>query len=246
MRLNVVGTGSSGNCYVLAGENGESIILDAGIPFRKVLPYIPDVRKISGCLVGHEHNDHARAWQDYSMRGIPVLMSAGTYKALNQSKAMIDYFTPMLVQPMKRLRLGNYIVMPFQTQHDAAEPIGFLVKYVPTDETVLYATDTYYLRYTFPGVNYWIVECNYCEELINEETDAVLRNRLKESHMSLRRLKDALAANDLTESAKIVLVHLSDSRSDERQMVSEVTEQTGLEVVAAAAGMEIDLNLTPF
>ena len=246
MKLKVVATGSAANCYVLYSDTGESLILDAGVPVRQVLQAIPDFRKVSGCLVTHEHNDHARAWQDYSMRGIPVVMSAGTYDALNKSKAVVDYFTPTLVKPMKRLRLGNYIVMPFQTQHDATEPFGFLVKFLPTDETVLYATDTYYLRYTFPGVNYWIVECNYCEELINEETDAVLRNRLKESHMSLRRLKDALAANDLTESSKIVLVHLSDSRSNERQMVDEITEQTGLEVVAAAAGMKINLNLTPF
>ena len=246
MKLKVVATGSAANCYVLYSDSGESLILDAGVPVRQVLPAIPDFRKVSGCLVTHEHNDHARAWQDYSMRGIPVLMSAGTYKALNQSKAMIDYFTPTLVKHMKRLKLGNYFVMPFQVQHDATEPIGFLIQYRPTGETVLYATDTYYLRYTFPGVNYWVVECNYCEELINEETDAVLRNRLKESHMSLRRLKDALAANDLTETAKIVLVHLSDSRSNERQMVDEITEQTGLEVVAAAAGMKINLTLTPF
>ena len=224
MRLQVVATGSAANCYVLSSDTGESLILDAGVPVRQVHPAIPDFRKVSGCLITHEHADHARAWQDYSMRGIPVVMSKGTYTALNAKKAVVDYFTPTLVKPMQHMRLGDYIIMPFQTQHDAAESFGFLIQYRPTGETIIYATDTYYLRYTFPGVNYWIVECNYCEELIDAETDAVLRNRLKESHMCLRRLKEALISNDLTETAKIVLVHLSDSRSDEAQRVSEISD----------------------
>ena len=71
MKLKVVATGSAANCYVLYSDSGESLILDAGVPVRQVLPAIPDFRKVSGCLVTHEHNDHARAWQDYSMLGIP-------------------------------------------------------------------------------------------------------------------------------------------------------------------------------
>ena len=95
-------------------------------------------------------------------------------------------------------------------------------------------------------MNYWLVECNYCEDLVDAETDLTLRRRLKESHMSLRRLLDALQKNDLTETAKIVLVHLSDQRSDERRMVTEIQEMTGIETVAANAGMTIELERIPF
>lgn len=246
MKLYVAATGSSGNSYILSSDSGESIILDAGVPVRKVLPAIPDFRKVAGCLVTHEHNDHASCWQDYCMRGIPVIMSRGTYDALNERRSVIEYFTPMIVKPMKQLRVGRFVVLPFETQHDAAEPLGFLIRYMPTGETVLYATDTYYLRYTFPQVNYWIVECNYCEDLIDGETDIALRKRLKQSHMSLRRLKDALMANDLTEAAKIVLVHLSDQRSNEERMVREIGDLTTIETVAARAGMDIELMTTPF
>lgn len=141
--------------------------------------------------------------------------------------------------------------MPFETQHDAAEPLGYLVRHEATGETAMYATDTYYLRYTFPGIHYWIIECNYCDEILEQSVqdgtiDAGLRGRLLSSHMSLRRLKDALAANDLRTTAKIVLVHLSDSRSDEQRMVREIEEQTGIDTVAASNGMSIDLSLTPF
>ena len=73
-----------------------------------------------------------------------------------------------------------------------------------------------------------------------------LMNRLRKSHMSLARLKKTLKANDLTNTVKIVLIHLSDERSNEEQMVRELTELTGKDIWAAQNGMVIDLSLTPF
>lgn len=238
MKLYVAATGSTGNTYVLSDESGASLILDAGVPIKKVLPHIPDLRQVSACLITHEHMDHCRAWNDYALRGIRCYASEGTCKALGGALAVAT--------EGRVLSVGPWAVLPFKVQHDAVEPFGFLIRNNPTGETIVYATDTYYLRYTFLGVNYWIVECNYCDDLVDEETDAALRNRLKESHMSLRRLIDTLAANDLTETALIVLVHLSDKRSDEQRMVREIYERTGIATVAASAGMTIDLYRTPF
>ena len=247
MILHIAGTGSLGNSYVLdAGK--EALILDAGLPMRKVLPFVSDFRSVVGCLVTHEHGDHAREVLEMIHRGIKVFGSAGTKEAIGND-ALLSLFNAL--QPLKLVRIGGFAVMPFGTQHDAMEPFGYLIKYEPTGETVLYATDTYYLKYTFPGVHYWIIECNYCEEILDEEVnggkmDVGLRKRLMESHMSLRRLKDALAANDLAKTVKIVLVHLSDSRSDEMRMVNEIESMTGIETVAASNGMRIPLELIPF
>ena len=128
----------------------------------------------------------------------------------------------------------------------ATEPTGVLIRYKPTGEQIVYATDTYYLKYTFPGTTYWLVECNYCDDLIGDETDTALRKRLKESHMSLSRLEDTLRANDLTQTAKIVLAHLSDTRSDEARMIREIASLTDAEVVAAHNDELIELAKTPF
>lgn len=245
MRLYVAATGSSANCYILSSNDGESLILDAGVDSKKVLPHIPDVRRILGCLVTHEHGDHARAWLKWYFRGIPTVMSEGTFSEVNLARR-VDGVKPRLCKKLVPMTLGSFTIMPFDVQHDAAEPMGFLIRYDPTGETLVYATDTYYLKYTFPGVNYWLVECNYCEDLVDAETDLTLRRRLKESHMSLRRLRDALRKNDLNDTAKIVLVHLSDQRSDEQRMVSEIQELTGIETVAANAGMTIELERIPF
>ena len=238
MRLYVVSTGSKANAYILSADDGECVILDAGVAYKKVLPHIPDVHKVVACAVTHCHADHARAIKDFTLHGIPIITSKGTLDALGMNGKGYEELKPV--------KLNSFTIMPFAVQHDAAEPFGFLIRYNPTGETALYATDTYYLRYTFPNVNYWIIECNFCDSLIDGETDAALRNRLKESHMSLNRLCDTLKANDLSQTAKIVLVHLSDRRSDETRMVQTVNDLTGIETVAADNGMDIKLNLTPF
>ena len=238
MRLYVVSTGSKANAYILSADDGECVILDAGVAYKKVLPHIPDVHKVVACVCTHEHSDHARAIKDFTLHGIPIITSKGTLDALGMNGKGYEELKPV--------KLNSFTIMPFAVQHDAAEPFGFLIRYNPTGETILYATDTYYLKYTFPNVNYWIIECNFCDDMIDGETDAALRNRLKESHMSLDRLCDTLKANDLSQTVKIILVHLSDKRSDENRMVQTVTNLTGIETIAADADMEIDLNLTPF
>lgn len=247
MELFVLGTGSSGNAYLLQAGSS-ALLLEAGLPIRQIVRSTPDWQRVRGCLITHEHGDHAKSAEAVAQMGVKTYMSAGTAEAIHKDGCLTEF---NVVQMLSAVTVGEFTVMPFETQHDAAEPCGYLIRYEPTGETVLYATDTYYLRQTFPGVHYWIVECNYVDELMDAQQEdgkltPALRGRLKKSHMSLRRLKDTLAANDLTATRKIVLCHLSDERSDEKRMVGEIAALTGKETIAASNGMVIDLRLTPF
>lgn len=249
MQLDVFGTGSAGNCYALRAGSG-TLILDAGIPYRQALPKLGTLKGVEGVVVTHEHGDHAVAVKDWLFNGINVYATEGTIKAIQEREPIqsnrlriVEYFRPVFT--------SSYTIQPIPTQHDAEQPCGFLIRYDRTGETVLYATDTYYLSRTYPNVNYWIVECNYCDDITKQmvedgKIDKSLRDRLLTSHMSLRRLKDALSKNVLTATRKIVLVHLSDERSDEVRMVAEIQAATGKETVAASNGMVIPLDLTPF
>lgn len=248
MRLRVIGTGSSGNCYLV--EAGSSVLmLDAGVKMQDIRRVVTRPSAVVACLITHEHMDHARSIYKIAELGIPVVMSAGTYEGVRKENAPICFH---LACERSVLSFGDFTVLPFGTQHDAKEPLGFIIRYKPTGETLLYATDTYYLAYTFPGIHYWLVECNYIDEIINQQMDdgelsISLRKRLLRSHMSLRRLNDALRANDLSKTRSIVLIHLSDHRSDEKEMVRSVQVTTGIEnVCAAAAGMTIPLEINPF
>ncbi len=249
MLLNVLSTGSKGNCYLLQSE-GVSLILDAGLPIRRIMKGIENPRSVVGCLVTHEHQDHAKGALALAERGIDTYASRGAWLAIDPCLASRLWSQRMAVAG-EEISMDGFTVLPFRTEHDAAEPLGFLIRCDATGERILYATDTYYLRHTFPGVHYWLVECNYCDQLLDAmmrdgRLTLELRNRLKKSHLSLDRLKEALSANDLSVTRKIVLCHLSDVRSDEERMVREISEQTGIDTVAADEGMKIYLELTPF
>ena len=255
MEIKVLGTGSSGNCYALraGGKDGQILLLDAGLSEKRIVRSVQrdwSWAQVVGCLITHEHGDHIKSAKEIAALGVKTYATAGTIEAAHLNGGLTRLNA---AQMLSSFDIEDFTVMPFQTMHDASEPCGWLIRYNPTAETAVYATDTYYLKQTFPGVNYWIVECNYVEEIMNEQQEdgtltEELRNRLMKSHMSLRRLCDALKANDLTDTAAILLVHLSDERSDEQRMVEAVKRvaPSYAEVWAARPEHTYQMNLLPF
>lgn len=251
LELKVISTGSRGNCYLLSVVGGsEALILDCGVKMKQLYRSMnPNVRYV-GCLVTHEHNDHALAVNGLLAIGIKVYASQGTVGAIKNGD-VINPAKPTVVKSGVAFKVGDFTVMPFDVEHDVSEPLGFLIRYDPTGETVVYATDTRTIRQKLPNVNYWIVECNYIDALLYryEEQTSVSRkfvDRLKKSHMSLEELLHIFSYNDISKVEQIVLVHLSWERSDERIMVDAIQKITSKPTIAADDGMKILLNSAPF
>jgi phosphoribosyl 1,2-cyclic phosphodiesterase len=247
MNLKVIGTGSTGNAYILSNGD-EALLIECGVninDIKKALNH--DYSKVVGCIVSHEHGDHYKSIQSVLDLGINVYTTAGTFSSvLFPSKG----HRKKVIHTKQSFIIGNFKIMPFDVMHDAAEPVGFLIEHTDCGR-VLFLTDTYYCKYTFPGLNNIIIEANYSKEIIDRKFGAdsgkeFLRNRILKSHFSLENCKDMLAANDLSKVNNIVLIHLSDSNSDEKQFVKEIYEQTRKNVCAAVNGMEIMFNKTPF
>ena len=56
MLLGTNGTGSSGNSYYIKADNGEILLLDAGLPIADIKKGINyEVDKVVGCLITHQH-----------------------------------------------------------------------------------------------------------------------------------------------------------------------------------------------
>lgn len=225
----------------------DRLLLDCGARWRDIQTALGfDTRNVAGCLVSHEHGDHTRAIPDAVRAGIDCFMSMGTAAKMREQSHRIR-----LVAADTVFAVGNFTVYPFETEHDAAEPLGFLVTYRPTREVLLYATDTFYLKSAFKGVHYFLVECNYSRDIAVERFESgdlhrAVYDRLMSSHMSLEHLKEFLAACDLTDTRRILLIHLSSGNADERRMVREIENLTGITTSAANAGTHIELTLQPF
>ena len=247
MNLKVLGSSSHGNCYIL--QSGEDILLlDCGVPIKEIQKGLDfQLSGVSGVLVTHEHKDHSKAASDLMKAGMDLYASAGTFKSLGIN----GHHRGHMVEALHQFEAGQFTVLPFNIQHDAEEPFGFLIFDQTTGEKLLYATDTYYVRNRFQGLNYILVECNYCLDILQANVEAgmvagKLKNRILQSHFSLANVKDFLRVNVTADTRKIVLMHLSGDNSDAARMRREVEELTGIETVVADGGMEIGLALYPF
>ena len=56
MRLKCLGSSSAGNCYLLTSDNGETLILDCGIPIKEIKKGLNwQIRGIRGMIISHAH-----------------------------------------------------------------------------------------------------------------------------------------------------------------------------------------------
>lgn len=225
--VQILSSSSKGNCYRVT-DGKTALLLEAGLPFKKIRQALDfQTSDIAGCLVTHEHGDHSTGLKDVAKAGIDCYMSAGTKEAVN-----IDHHRIKSVAALQSFTVGTWSVMPFKVEHDVAEPFGFLLMN-QDNEKLLFATDTYYIRYRFAGLTHVLVECNYSAEILENRieegvTHPAMKQRILSSHFSLENVKAFLSANDLRKVERIVLLHLSDSHSDAKQFKREVQRLTGI------------------
>jgi phosphoribosyl 1,2-cyclic phosphodiesterase len=242
MELTVLASSSSGNGYILHNDN-EALVIEAGVRFKEVQKALDfNISIVKGCILSHEHGDHAKYVKEYLNRGVNVFTSEGTINKLN----LYGERKPVAVKPKQVFKAGNFKIMPFDVIHDAEEPFGYIIDH-PESGKVLFLTDTHYSTYKFKGLSHVIVEANYVDEIVDDllnsgKLELFRYKRIHNSHMSLRTCKKLLGANDLSNVVNIVLIHLSDGHSNEELMKREVVEQTGRMVHVANKGMTIPFN----
>lgn len=225
VKIRTFGSSSAGNSYLLS-EEGSALLLEAGIQPKKMTL---NWSEVEGLLITHEHNDHAKYAKDYIRRGaFNIYCTPGTAK---QIKGVENYRvnTCSYLEPFK---INDWQIIPFKTEHDVVEPAGFLIR-SPKNKKILFATDTYYIRYKFPGVTHFLIECNFSIDILNrnrnkEIIDAHQYKRILKSHFELNNLIKFFEANDLSKAEQIHLIHLSDRNSNEEYFINKVQSATGI------------------
>lgn len=246
MELSIIGTGSKGNAYVLRNQD-EALLIECGVDLKFIKQdFNFDLSKIVGCIVTHEHNDHSKSISKVMASGIDVYASEGTHKSCGSG----DSHRAKVLSNKVPIKIGSFKVMPFDVKHDAAEPFGFIINHKDCGN-VLFLTDTYYSPYKFANLNNIIIEANFSQKIIDQKLeDGVssdfLRNRILESHLSLENCEDLLRVNDLSKVNNIVLIHLSDTNSNEGEFKATIEDLTAKNVTVARNNMKINFLKTPF
>jgi phosphoribosyl 1,2-cyclic phosphodiesterase len=245
MRLNVLGSDSNGNCYVLQNDK-EALIIEAGVRFSEVKKALKwQLSKVVGAVITHEHNDHAKYVRDFVSNGITVLALPSVFKA----KGIDSLSFRKEIEPMHGYIVGGFKVFAIPVCHDVP-CVGFIIEHEDMGR-MFFVTDTMMLEYRVPGLNHILLEANYAEDILDAKIEAgsvplSMKPRLIHSHMEIETTKGILRANDLSGVNEIVLIHLSNGNSDERRFVREVQETSGKPVYAAVAGLELNLSINPY
>lgn len=246
MKLTVIGSGSAGNCYVLEARDS-ALILECGLPPERVFKtssVMPS--KVAGCIISHEHGDHAGFARRFAALGMTVYASMGTLSALGMTK---DSARCRSLRSMMPSRIGEWMVIPFDLIHDAVEPTGFIIKH-PECGKILFVTDTRYVPLSFrlQRLDHIMVEANYSDDILD---DNVLENkmtmdravRVRQTHMSLRSACELVKANETPALKTVILLHLSSGNADPERFAREASKTALLaQVYVAAAGLSIELN----
>lgn len=174
------------------------------------------------CFLMNINGDHSKSVKEILKLGVNTYMSKGTCEALKLQNPYLN-----VIDNLKSFYVGSYKVIPFDVQHDCNEPLGFYIKSMNTGESILFATDTYFIKYKFPKVNYYMLESNYSLDILNDNVSKgyilpFQKKRVLNSHFSIDNVVDYLSKCDLAETKTIYLLHLSNGNSDEEEFKNKI------------------------
>lgn len=234
MKLKCLSSGSCGNCYTLTADDGETLLLDVGIPIIDIKRGLGwNVKSVVGAIVTHHHKDHSQSVVDLEVMGIPVFKPYENFEpmAIGRGKWKIQSFDLTTLD-------GKWT----HTNADGTECpcYGFLITN-PEMGKLLYVTDTEFVKWRFADVNHILISCNYQKKYIDDENVAK-RNHVLRGHMELETVKDFVLANKTDSLQNVILCHLSRDNANAEEMVEEVQKVVKCPVYVAEKGLEVDLK----
>ncbi|MCL2086004.1 MAG: MBL fold metallo-hydrolase [Oscillospiraceae bacterium] len=229
---------SKGNSTLLC-IGATTLLIDIGCSFRSLNAHLCNfgysLSDISALLITHEHTDHVKGLHTFIKRtDIPVFATRGTVLALAQggnvhsesSKAgfsafnLSSYICDDFSQVGEAVG-GSLNVKCFNTPHDAAQSVGFVVE--NNDYTLAYCTDlgqvTDEVKNTMVGSDAVFLESNYCPEMLQTGGyPYFLKKRIDScvGHLSNRQSAEFSAFLVSNGTKRIILGHLSQQNNTPR------------------------------
>jgi phosphoribosyl 1,2-cyclic phosphodiesterase len=213
MRLKYLGSSSAGNCYLLQADNGETLILDCGIPIKEIKKGLNwNVKDVVGVLCTHKHLDHSKSVEDFEDMGIPVF---APYRSLK----------PMIIGDYRlKIQAFDLTTVDGRWTHTNANgepcPIyGFLITHKEMGR-MLYITDCEVVKWKFKDINHILLGVNYDKDLV--DTDNPKANHVFRGHLSIDTACDFVRANDSDSLQNVIMCHLSAENADRDSFIEKM------------------------
>jgi phosphoribosyl 1,2-cyclic phosphodiesterase len=214
LRLDVLGSGSKGNCSLVRTEK-TAVMVDCGFSARNAMKLLDragiDEGTIAAIVLTHEHTDHLSGVDVLSRKlDVPIYTAEGTASVPKVAKMR----NVMAIPHRSRLTVGDIDIATFPTSHDAADPIG--LRFECAGDSLGYATDTGVLsdeaRELLAGCRILALESNHDPRMLKEGPyPSYLKTRIAgdSGHLSNTQARDALEELLSDSLCCVVGMHLS-------------------------------------
>lgn len=237
MQLHCIATGSTGNCYTLTSNSGETLVLDCGIPIKEIKKGLNwNIRNVAGCMVSHVHSDHSKSVKDFEAMGIPVFAPYEKFEPHFYTKIYGEFE----VKDFPLTTAGNRWT---HTNADGSECpcCGFLITH-PEMGRMLYITDTELIKWRFKDINHILLGVNYDKDLVDKDNDPKTRHVFR-GHLSIDTACDFVKANYSDSLQNVIMCHLSSENADRDSFIEKMKKVAcEANVDVAEAGKSWDLK----
>ena len=238
-----LGSGSSGNCYLLNAE-GVTILIDAGIGFRTLKRHLQSfgfqAKDIAGVLITHDHADHIKSVGKLAAEyDIPIFAT----KMVHLGVARNYCVSPRLTDECKRFiekdvnfDIGPFHITPFDVPHDSNDCVGFRIETCGVRFCLItdigHVTDR--VKEEVSEANYLVLESNHdTEMLMAGPYPAHLKGRISgpTGHLSNMEAAELLANSSSPKLKHVWLCHLSEENNHPelaRKTVASILRSYGI------------------
>jgi phosphoribosyl 1,2-cyclic phosphodiesterase len=129
--LTVLGSGSAGNCALVATDRCR-VLVDAGLSARQMVHRLEQIgvgpEQLDGILLTHEHGDHCAGLEVLCRRfaSVPIYCNALTADALRHSGCLREHRNWRLFPTGGDFEICDIAIQTFPVPHDAVDPVGFM------------------------------------------------------------------------------------------------------------------------
>ena len=222
MKVNILASGSGGNCIALT-SGATTILIDAGIAKTKIEKALLEVGiradDIKAIFITHAHGDHIKGLPLANKYRIPVYASEGEWKNIHkvdeELSERLEMFDGHLLSddgtPVMEVR-------PFNVHHDALDPKGYAIHDGTTKASICLDTgkvDSEMLEAMMDSTIY-IIESNHEPNLVEESDypNSVKARILSHiGHLSNEQTAEALSKLIQGRKEQIYLTHMSQSNN---------------------------------
>lgn len=254
-----LGSGSSGNCYVLFTDN-TCLMIDAGISMRAVKKHLKGCglrpEAIDAIFITHDHADHIKAVGNISNEfGKPVYATEAVHKGIRHSYCVTCKLAEDNIRYVRKgepVAVGDFSVTPFEVPHDSTDCVGYRVEAGGTVFCLItdvgHITET--LQCQVKDAEYLVLEANHDEDmLMMGNYPAYLKGRIRgeRGHLSNRDSARLIAENASGKLRRVWLCHISEENNHPelaRKTVESVLHGYGI-VPGVDFGVDILRRKTP-